>query len=133
MNEIILAKMGELALKGLNRSTFESILVKNIRRRLEGFGSFEIRKAQSVITIEPKDPSIDLDEAVEKVSQVFGIVALSRAMVAPKEMDAILDAAPDYLEETLENARTLKVEAKDVYKRQLFSLPAGKGSAKNFY
>lgn len=112
MNEIILAKMGELALKGLNRSTFESILVKNIRRRLEGFGSFEIRKAQSVITIEPKDPSIDLDEAVEKVSQVFGIVALSRAMVAPKEMDAILDAAPDYLEETLENARTFKVEAK---------------------
>ncbi|CZT55781.1 putative tRNA sulfurtransferase [Eubacteriaceae bacterium CHKCI005] len=112
MNEIILAKMGELALKGLNRSTFESILVKNIRRRLEGFGSFEIRKAQSVITIEPKDPSIDLDEAVEKVSQVFGIVALSRAMVAPKEMDAILDAAPGYLEETLENARTFKVEAK---------------------
>ncbi|MCO7135956.1 tRNA 4-thiouridine(8) synthase ThiI [[Clostridium] leptum] len=112
MNEIILAKMGELALKGLNRSTFESILVKNIRRRLEGFGSFEIRKAQSVITIEPKDPSIDLDEAVEKVSQVFGIVALSRAMVAPKEMDAILDAAPGYLEETLENAKTFKVEAK---------------------
>lgn len=112
MNEIILAKMGELALKGLNRSTFESILVKNIRRRLADLGSFEIRKAQSVITIEPKESSIDLDEAVARVRQVFGIVALSRAMVAPKEMDVILEVAPGYLEETLENARTFKVEAK---------------------
>ena len=112
MNEIILVKMGELALKGLNRSTFESILVKNIRRRLAGLGSFEIRKAQSVITIEPKESSVDLDEAVNRVSQVFGIVALSRAMVVAKEMDVILDAAPGYLEDTLENARTFKVEAK---------------------
>ncbi len=112
MNEIILVKMGELALKGLNRSTFESILVKNIRRRLAGLGSFEIRKAQSVITIEPKESSIDLDEAVNRVSQVFGIVALSRAMVVAKEMDVILDAAPGYLEDILENARTFKVEAK---------------------
>ena len=30
MQEIILIKNGELALKGLNRSTFESVLVKNI-------------------------------------------------------------------------------------------------------
>ena len=32
MQEIILIKNGELALKGLNRSTFESVLVKNIKR-----------------------------------------------------------------------------------------------------
>ena len=30
MQEIILIKNGELALKGLNRSSFESVLVKNI-------------------------------------------------------------------------------------------------------
>ena len=33
MKEIILIKNGELALKGLNRSTFEDILIKNIRKR----------------------------------------------------------------------------------------------------
>ena len=33
--EIILAKYGELALKGLNRNTFEDILMKNIKRRLK--------------------------------------------------------------------------------------------------
>ena len=32
MNELIMAKYGEIALKGLNKGTFEDILVKNIRR-----------------------------------------------------------------------------------------------------
>ena len=38
--EILLIKNGELALKGLNRGTFEDILLKNIKRRLYGAGSF---------------------------------------------------------------------------------------------
>ena len=33
MQEIILVKYGEMALKGLNKRTFEDILVKNIKRR----------------------------------------------------------------------------------------------------
>ena len=32
--ELILAKYGEMALKGLNRGTFEDILMKHLRRRL---------------------------------------------------------------------------------------------------
>ena len=34
MNEIILLKLGELVLKGLNRRSFEDRLVDNARRRL---------------------------------------------------------------------------------------------------
>ena len=40
MNELIMAKYGEIALKGLNKGTFEDILVKNIRRRLRHCGKF---------------------------------------------------------------------------------------------
>ena len=36
MKEILLIKNGELALKGLNRSTFEDMLIKNLRRKLSG-------------------------------------------------------------------------------------------------
>ena len=32
MREIVLIKNGELALKGLNRSSFEDVLIKNMRR-----------------------------------------------------------------------------------------------------
>ena len=34
MKEIILIKLGEIVLKGLNRNTFEAVLLKNIKRRL---------------------------------------------------------------------------------------------------
>ena len=43
--EILLIKNGELALKGLNRSTFEDALMRNLRRRLNKIGKFEMRKA----------------------------------------------------------------------------------------
>lgn len=110
--EILLIKNGELALKGLNRGTFEDVLLKNLRRRLSSLGEFRIRKAQSTIYIEPQSADIDLDEAADRVSKVFGISAFSRARVAEKDMDAILAAVGGYLEEPLRAARTFKVEAK---------------------
>ena len=57
--EIILAKYGELALKGLNRNTFEDILMKNIKRRLKPLGKFTYTRAQSTIYIEPETPDIE--------------------------------------------------------------------------
>ena len=38
MNEIILLKLGELVLKGLNRRSFEDKLQANIHRRLHPYG-----------------------------------------------------------------------------------------------
>ena len=40
--EIILLKLGEIALKGLNRRAFEDVLIKNIRRRLKSAGEFSV-------------------------------------------------------------------------------------------
>ena len=59
MKEILLIKNGEIALKGLNRNTFESILIKNIRFRLKDLGKFNIRIAQSTVYIEPLEENID--------------------------------------------------------------------------
>lgn len=46
MREIILVKYGEMALKGQNRSTFEDVLLRNIRYRLKQIGKFSYAKAQ---------------------------------------------------------------------------------------
>ena len=51
MKEIILVKNGELALKGLNRSSFEDKLVKNIKHRISDLGDFEYTKSQSTIMV----------------------------------------------------------------------------------
>ena len=116
MKEVILIKLGEIVLKGLNKNRFEEILLRNIRRRLEGLGEFEIRSAQSTVCVAPKDGA-DMDKAVKRISQVFGIITFSRACETRKDMDAILDAAGEYLREELSAVRTFKVEAKRSDKR----------------
>ena len=112
MKEIILIKNGELALKGLNRSSFEDILIKNMKRRLKELGDFNFTKSQSTIVVEPVSEGIDLDDAVEILERVFGIAALSRAMTCEKDFEKIKETAVSYLEDELEDARTFKVEAK---------------------
>ena len=112
MKEIILIKNGELALKGLNRSTFEDILIKNIRKRIKPLGEFEYRKEQSTISVIPVDEYIDMDEVSDRISRVFGIAAYSRALQVEKDMSVILENAPDYLAEQLKEAKTFKVEGK---------------------
>ena len=112
MKEIILIKNGELVLKGLNRNTFEDILIKNMRKALRELGEFTFKKSQSTIMVQSVDEDTDLDEAVEILKKVFGIAALSRAAVAEKDMDSIRAISEDYLREELSLAKTFKVEAK---------------------
>ena len=117
MKEIILIKNGELALKGLNRSTFEDILIKNIRKRIKALGEFEYRKEQSTVAVVPMDDYIDMDEVSDRISRVFGIAAYSRALQVEKDMDVILKNAPVYLAEQLKSAKTFKVEGKRADKK----------------
>lgn len=123
MEKLILVKNGELALKGLNRSTFEDILIKNMRRRLRAVGEFEYKKSQSTIMVIPKDEDIDFDEAVDIISRVFGIAAFSVAGTAEKDIEKIKQSAAEFLEEDLTNARTFKVCAKRSDKKFPFKSP----------
>ena len=112
MKEIILIKNGEIALKGLNRSTFEDALMKNLRRRLNGVLEYEMSRAQSTILIEPTGENPDMDAAADAVSKVFGIAGFSRAAAVDKNMQAIVKAAAEYLREDLLSSSKFKVESK---------------------
>ena len=112
MNEMILLKLGELVLKGLNRRSFEDKLQANICRRLRPLGQFRVYTRQSTTYVEPMDDSCDMDGAWEALKKVFGVVGLSRARSCEKDKDAILAAARDYLGDKLAAARTFKVETK---------------------
>ncbi len=112
MKEIILIKDGELSLKGLNRCNFENKLVNSIKRRLKSLGEIKIVKAQSTIYIEPQSDDFDFEEALDRVSRIFGIAGFSRACVCEKTAEDIFTKAPVYLSNALKNAKTFKVEAK---------------------
>lgn len=117
MKEIILCKYGEIALKGLNKSSFESTLVKNVKRRLRRFGKFDYWRSQSTLYISPLEESIDMDEVLEAVGKIFGIVKMYKALEVEKSMETILGDTLDYLADALEDAQTFKVEAKRADKK----------------
>lgn len=112
MKEVLLLKLGEIALKGLNRKTFEDVLIKNLKRRLQGAGVFSVTSRQSTIYVEPMDQEADMDLAEERCAKVFGVVSYTRAGEAEKSLSSIQEKAAEYLRDELEEAGSFKVEAK---------------------
>ena len=117
IQEVILCKSGEVILKGANRQTFESQLVKELRRRATPYGNFKLYYKQSIIYIEPQDDFCDMDGMFETAKKVFGVVGVTRAAVCEKNMESIIAKAKEYLPEKLAGKRTFKVEAKRSDKR----------------
>ncbi len=123
MREIILAKYGEIALKGLNKKTFEDVLVKNIRQRLKPLGRFHITRAQSTIYLEPSSDDIDIDAAVDKLKKVFGIAKVCKTVCVSKDWEVIANMAESCLEDSLSAAKTFKVAAKRADKKFSMNSP----------
>ena len=117
IREIILLKNGEIALKGLNRGTFEDVLIRNIRRRIKSLGVFSVTKAQSTICIEPRDDDVDIDDLISRLQKIFGIAAICRSCLAPKDMEQIMPIAAEYAKSALNSASTFKVEARRADKK----------------
>ena len=112
MREVIMGYQGEMSLKGLNRNQFESTMMKILRYRLKTVGKFRVYCTQSTFYMEPEEEDIDMDLAFERVSKVFGLAALSRAVVCEKDFDTICQTAEDYLGDSLHGIKTFKVEAR---------------------
>ena len=104
MREVIMGYQGEMSLKGLNRNQFESAMMKILRYRLKTVGKFRVYCTQSTFYMEPEEEDIDMDLAFDRVKTVFGLAALSRAVVC--------QTAEDYLGSALHGIRTFKVEAR---------------------
>ena len=111
MNDIILLKLGEIVLKGLNRKSFEQKLMGNIRRRLAPLGKFRVYCLQSTVYVEGEEGA-DMDAAFEALRQVFGVISLSRAAPCEKNKEAIARLAIEYLRDEMESAKSFKVESK---------------------
>ena len=111
MNDIILLKLGELVLKGLNRRRFEQKLMANARRRIVPFGRFKVYCLQSTVYVEG-DEGADIDGAFEALKKVFGVIALTRAAACEKDKDAIAALAKEYLREDMSRVKSFKVESK---------------------
>lgn len=111
MKEIVLAKYGEIILKGGNRPKFERLLIDNIKSALKNVAKCRVTLTQATIYIEDfEEDKISL--IIDRLSKIFGIVSITRAAVCEKDMEIIKATAREYLADDLSEPHTFKVEAK---------------------
>lgn len=117
MKEVLLLKYGEIALKGLNRSSFEERLINALSRRLKPLGHFSIVQAQSTLYVTPEDDAADINAAFEVCRRLFGISSLSRAVECEKDVEAIAAQTISHAGPALLNYENFKVECRRADKR----------------
>lgn len=118
--EVLLLKLGEMVLKGLNRGTFEDTLKKNLRRRLKRIGRYEVTYSQSTVYVTPLMTALedgtevlsDLDAAETVCKKVFGVISVARAAVVEKDYEKITQKVLEYAADVLRSVGSFKVEAR---------------------
>ena len=111
MKEILLAKYGEIILKGGYRPRFESILMNNIINAIRNVAKVKARLAQATIYVEVLEEG-KLDLVMDRMSKIFGIVSVTKAAVCEKDIESIKAVAKEYLKNDLTSGKKFKVEAK---------------------
>ena len=112
MRDIILLKLGEIVLKGLNKRYFEQKLLQNVKRRLIPLGEFDVSCMQSTIYVEPRNDDVDMDAALEAMQKVFGAASVVRAAGCDKTAEAMAARAVEYMADAMRAAKSFKVETK---------------------
>ena len=94
MEKVILLRIGEIFLKGKNKSYFENTLINNIKRHLSGY-KYTFVKSQNRYYLEDFNQD-ELDEIVDRVKKVFGLHSLSVATKVETNEDLIAKAILEY-------------------------------------
>lgn len=118
---LILARLGEITLKGLNRSKFENRLMTTMRGRLKKHGEFSVFQNQSRVWIEPQDDAAraELDEALQIATSVFGLVSASPVWRLDAEVT---------VENLLEGSRYFANKMKSKLSKKTFKVEAKRGN-----
>ncbi len=99
MEQVLLVRYDEIHLKGLNRPYFERKLIEGIKHSLNGLNATVHREQGRIfvygITAE------DRDEAIDRLTRVFGVHSISPAVGVEKEWNTIVEAAREITEKAM--------------------------------
>ncbi len=110
---IFIVRCGEVALKGMNKPYFERMLVERIKKLLRKFDGVSVKRHEGLIFVRA-DINLDKQAIIKEISKVFGVASISPAIECDSTMEAIGEAAVEYMMEAIEErgVKTFKVEAK---------------------
>ena len=117
--EIVLVRIGEIALKGSNRTKFYQQLIRNIRYRLCDLGKFSVVQSHTRIWISSKDGDFPGEEILDRLTNVFGIVSASLVRSFPADEDLLWQQLKQYGDSIFAGGekKTFKVETRRVNKK----------------
>ena len=111
MYNILIAKYGEIGVKGKNRYIFENKLIRNIRNMLKSMGEFKVYKEYGRIYIDVDDTNYEA--VIDEVRKVFGVVGVCPAIKRDKDYDLLKETALYMLKEKVaQGAKTFKITSK---------------------
>lgn len=99
MEQVLLIRYDEIHLKGLNRPFFERKLIEGIKHSLSGLNA-TVHKEQGRIFVYGIAAE-DMDEAVDRLTRVFGVHSISPAVGVEKDWNTIVAAARDITEKAI--------------------------------
>lgn len=117
MREVLQVRFGEIFLKGLNRPTFLRMLVSRVRDAVkEVQGHVWLNDSRVYVS-----DVTDMDEAIRRVTRVFGVHSVCRAIEMEKDsFEAICDQAVEMLRD---HEGSFKVNARRSDKRYPMDSP----------
>ncbi|RBP68368.1 thiamine biosynthesis protein ThiI [Alkalibaculum bacchi] len=111
MEKVILVRYGEIALKGLNKSYFVDLLLRNIKAALKNLSGLKLEKIQGrfIVRLAPEE----YDKAVAALQKVFGIVSISKAYVIENDFEEMKKLSLELMgDQVITEKTTFKVRSK---------------------
>ncbi len=114
MENILLVKYGEIAMRGKNRYLVENRLIRIIIKNLDDIGEYKVYKEQGRLLIKHLENKFDYDEVIPKVINIFGVIAVCPGIeIMDKNIETIRTTALEYMKNQLNRKNiTFKVETK---------------------
>ncbi len=114
MNHIITTRYGEIALKGENRADFERMLIRNIKKALEGeeYEKIELTQMRILIYL---GPDAHAERIAQKLKAVFGIDWFGVGIQCERDVEAIKRTVAEHMGNDI--SKTIKVETNRADKR----------------
>lgn len=118
-DEVVLARLGEIALKGLNRNRFEQQLFQNMKYRLRHEGHFQIVQRDSRIWLQAAEGKLNSSAVLSALKDVFGIVSASPVRRFEADEEVLKHQTVQWAEEIFSDKqpRSFKVEVKRINKQ----------------
>ncbi|MBO3801612.1 MAG: tRNA uracil 4-sulfurtransferase ThiI [Thermoproteota archaeon] len=111
MPKVILVHHSEIALKGMNRSKFESTLARNIKNKLKELNLEEVSKTQTRVVVRLRSDEL-LPKAVSSIKKVFGVKWFTIAEECEEDINKIRDTIFSLCNNLLSENVSFRVVAK---------------------